>query len=829
MLRIRMAAPLLTLLWCTCLLGTARSDTNEFDTGIYNDSDSFLSSRSIAVASAILSGVFWNPVASAQIARSVTLLGVCRKASTGSVPLSQVMSVPLGNTSDPTSYYAGAAILNPCVMSAITFFGAGASLMFAAARGYDRRNAMSAARYPSFLVFPYLYLLTPSIMCAVTVLKVSSDTTMQLLSAMMWALWIIVSASICAMIYFSVPRCARFAVNFREEEQREYAKQQPAFLRLIQMREEAETEAQKRARELQQKEELQRVMDAMKASTKSLSDGHKTPTEGEEMRSTADAVDERNPLSLSMDAPRSEAEMPPTTVDVPLKWYQRTWEKIRRLTEGFYDDTVCKIARHPTDKEEESDRQASSTSAMQLELQAALLGGREKRRRGVFGTCNYVDAEDEARAIEVIGVAAFEYKRMLEQRLLSENVEDVRSLLIKVASGDDCWKDTPAHPGFVLRYGMLFSMYRARCYMFLAVEFAVSIICGVIEGWRPDSPSKASCQGQNITLFVTLLLYFAAVVTCVPYNSWFSNTIAAVVAFLQVISGLCNLAGSDDDDDLAAVVKYILVVGTIYIIGMRSLLDAWVCIVDLFFDAEEPWPTIALLSSQCEDVERTKVAPSLCNVSNGSVDADHDEPRKREPPKATSFCASRDIPESFHPFIQRPLKPRIPLPIRTEEEVRLRQLRRRRDERRNLWSEVAKRVEKNTQEELDKSKAPAEKEGKKTEALAGVWRDVVTQLSKTYIEEKERATPHSSSDYDVRRRQGDASGQCYSMRYGTQPPNPRKRAMQKLLFTTDRKKVAENSNRSAASPAAGCTGDGECRTPKTTTRSCSMRDRWFGY
>ena len=191
-------------------------ESNIFNSPFYNDSDSLISAKSTALGAALISGLSGNPVNSAHLARTSTLLGICKAWSDAPLPLSQLpLVLQLG--SHGTRYYAGAATINPVFIVSITLFFALGCLIFAKATDNSFTEGMRRLKFPNTVVFPYLFLIQPSVMCALTVILNSPDTVLVALSGVGLGFWVLTFIALLIWLIKIVPEMARYVPNFRHE------------------------------------------------------------------------------------------------------------------------------------------------------------------------------------------------------------------------------------------------------------------------------------------------------------------------------------------------------------------------------------------------------------------------------------------------------------------------------------------------------------------------------------------------------------------------------------------------------------------------------------
>ena len=681
-----------------------------FDSPYYNDSDSFLSARAAALGASILSGLCGQPLTSAHVYRTVTLLSMCRPATTGKLPPTEVpISVRIGSNA-LTQFYAGGAIINPLFFLFVAAFTALLSLILSKVNGRSWRMAFVTGRYPSHLMFPFFFFLQTSVTCALTVImEPSAETGVRVACGLSIAFWIVLTSGIGYYLFKNVPVKARYVRNFREisaesnkvqlELRRRIAELEATMLR-------EEKEAEERAALLRQQQED----DAAQFNL----------LHGEKEGSSSPSKDNQSDRSSLLGGVGRKL----------LQGLANTESHLNRLVTKLLpgvgeDDEQDELARHihriehrrQRTSAQDRERIRRATNLMYSKMLSSQLSvanrGETALQEAFTGKDRWEDADpdDTSQLLDAAGAS-------------QPSDDDLAGALIPAALADYLAQrentEAKSKTGFLHQWSNLFARYRERSYCFLLVEIATSFVCGLLEGWKPTSGSSSSCNGPAIALVIMFCGYFVTLVVVFPHISKFEGIAFAFIALLQTISAVFVLVGIASPDitsstDWVPITSYVLAVFTIYLLVLKSLSDA-ITVVSPFFASKERQWDISALTEKYFDASRetTSAIETLKAKANEILRGDDeggaspsqkqqeltdaksasgngrpsDEPGSTVSMKVLSethgdirqysgiggrnnaFVVSRGVPESLHPFVMAPVPGIIPLPVRQESTVR---------------------------------------------------------------------------------------------------------------------------------------------------------------
>jgi hypothetical protein len=117
-------------------------------------------------------------------------------------PTGAAFTLDDGGDDEALQHYIGATIVNPLLLLGLALLNVGAAavcfLVIGRPAGGTLQDALTWARFPSALVFPYLFLLQPTFTAAVTILSYGASTATMILSEMVLLL---IALSLVSVVY----------------------------------------------------------------------------------------------------------------------------------------------------------------------------------------------------------------------------------------------------------------------------------------------------------------------------------------------------------------------------------------------------------------------------------------------------------------------------------------------------------------------------------------------------------------------------------------------------------------------------------------------------
>jgi hypothetical protein len=608
--------------------GITNTTSGSDDTSpLFVDTNPFSNSRSASLIATFLSGLSGAPYTACHVWRSVTLLTICRQPERGELSASQ-MPIALTITDDPTTqYYAGSALLAPVFFLAIAAITALASLMFTKTRGASWRRMLIHGRYPQHLLFVFFFVYQTGVSSATTVIALNPDLTSRILYAIPIVAWIAAWLAPCVYLWKAVPQRAVFIRRFRDvSDEAEIEKE--LHRRLIQLEKEneaAEAEATRlRLEAVQEEERLKRVEeqggdDAGGSVTAEI--GNATFVSG------SDALSMKHDPSVALPPPQhSGILMPDGVVRYPgelgasdveghdpsasslhhPRFGRQLFKSLRDLIPEAEEDILMRhtekyvaASLRADDAEKERLRRAtnlvySKMLASQIQAMAfddsavqLLMTGRDRweDQKPLSSDPDSMRMQTEAEEADDEDVIA-----LAKQAALSVYVPAPIADYLKAKNS------VKSRTGFLLMWGGFFRHFKESAYWFAIVEFSLSLVAGVLEGWKPSDASGTSCYVQSSIFLVANGAYFAMLIVLRPYVIPLEMGLVMLSSFLQIIASCFTVVAVVSGNTWGNVGANVMAVACIYLFVLKALLDFFLVIAPLLYSLEAPWPTAKLTS-----------------------------------------------------------------------------------------------------------------------------------------------------------------------------------------------------------------------------------------
>lgn len=204
-----------------------------------------------------------------------------------------------------------------------------------------------------------------------------------------------------------------------------------------------------------------------------------------------------------------------------------------------------------------------------------------------------LNGEEDNEVNEMSKEEEAEVDNVLSMRQQAALADYVPAPLAAYLAGDTAG-GAKSRTGFLRMWGGLFRHYKEDTYWFLVVECTVSLIVGVMDGWKPFDGNGSSCFGQSSVLLAVFGLYFALLVVFRPHLVPLDAGLVLLTALLLLVGSALLVVAVAQQVAWAVLGVNVLAVCCIYLYVLRSLLDVYIVVAPLFFSKEVSWPTSAL-------------------------------------------------------------------------------------------------------------------------------------------------------------------------------------------------------------------------------------------
>ncbi|CUE72944.1 membrane-associated protein, putative [Bodo saltans] len=602
---------------------------------LFLDTNPFSNSRSASLIATFLSGLSGAPYTACHVWRSVTLLTICRQPEQGELSVSQ-MPISLTITDDPTTkYYAGSALLAPVFFLGTAAVTAVASLMFTKTRGASWRRMLIHGRYPQHLLFVFFFLYQTGVSSATTVIALNPDLTSRILYAIPLAAWIAAWVVPCVYLWKAIPQRAVFIRRFRDvSDEAEIEKE--LHRRLIQLEKEnesAEAEATRlRLEAAQEEERLKRIEDhGADAGSVKAEFGDAT------FVSESDALAMKNNPSLALPPPSPQHSgilMPDGIVRYPgelgasvnsaggvgsslssLRFGQNLFKSLRDLIPEGEEEMLMRhtekyVAASLRADDAEKERLRRATNLVYSKMLASQIQAMAFDDSAVQLTMTGRDRWEDQKPLSTDPEA-------IRMQTEAEEADDEEVIALAKQAALAAYVPAPiadylkaknsvkSRTGFLLMWGGFFRHFKESTYWFAIVEFSLSLIAGVLEGWKPSDASGSSCYVQSSIFLVANGTYFAMLVVLRPYVIPLEMGLVMLSSFLQIIASCFTVVAVVSGNSWGNVGANVMAVACIYLFVLKSLLDFFLVIAPLLYSLEAPWPTAKLTTYYFDTARET--------------------------------------------------------------------------------------------------------------------------------------------------------------------------------------------------------------------------------